>query len=387
MFYLQDSDGNVVRAVEWSGEKMVFILRHDTRRVETCEDVSMYDEVGIEYTILDTVSKSKFAKSGVIYPVKGGHLSLVKSSTDGIENVLANVELPYDDNKQFEVIAKKTAITGVAAAILLFGLSFIITPKDPVKEELQVVQVMDRKQIEKMIVVAPSETKVAKMKPRAVKRITAPAIKKAVAVKQSSGVLGVLGSLNKSKQQGGLKLSDAQASAGIGRGGSLGSGGMQTTVYSKGMFSAPLGSGGKVNGGGGYGTRGKGGGQAGYGQVSLVGAGSGFFQPVESEAWVGGGLDRNEIAAVIQRHISEVRFCYEQGLQQKPKLSGRLSMDFMIGPNGSVSVAKVNNSSLDHVPVENCIRNRLRTWNFPKPDGGVTVKVTYPFILRRVSDT
>ncbi|MBC7465508.1 MAG: AgmX/PglI C-terminal domain-containing protein [Bdellovibrio sp.] len=387
MFYLQDSDGNVVRAISWSGEKMIFVLRYDTRRVETCEDVSAYDEAGIEYTILDTVNKSKFAKSGVIYPVKGGHLSLVQSSTDGMENVLANVELPYDDDKQFEVIAKKTAITGVAAAILLFGLSFIITPKEAIKEELQVVQVMDRQQIEKSIVVPVSETKVAKMKPRAVKRITAPAIKKAVAVKQSSGVLGVLGSLNKSKQQGGLKLSDAQASAGIGRGGSQGSGGMQTTVYSKGMFSAPLGSGGKVNGGGGYGTRGKGGGQAGYGQVSLVGAGSGFFQPVESEAWVGGGLDRNEIAAVIQRHISEVRFCYEQGLQTKPKLSGRLSMDFMIGPSGSVSVAKVNNSSLDHVPVENCIRNRLRTWNFPKPEGGVTVKVTYPFILRRVSDT
>jgi hypothetical protein len=184
-----------------------------------------------------------------------------------------------------------------------------------------------------------------------------------------------------------LQLDLAQASAGIGRGGSQGSGGVQTSVYSKGLFAAPLGSGGKVNGAGGYGTKGKGGGRAGYGQVSLIGAGNSFFQPVESEAWVEGGLDRNEIAAVINRHLSEVRYCYEQGLQTKPGLSGRLSMKFMIGPRGAVTVAQVQNSSLGHVPVENCIRDRLKTWNFPQPQGGVTVKVSYPFILRRVSDS
>jgi hypothetical protein len=62
-------------------------------------------------------------------------------------------------------------------------------------------------------------------------------------------------------------------------------------------------------------------------------------------------------------------------------------MKFMIGPHGSVTLAQVQNSSLNHMPVENCIRDHLKTWNFPQPEGGVTVKVTYPFILRRVSDT
>lgn len=380
MYFLKDTDGNVVRAIQWQNEDLNFIFRHDTKRIETCDDLSVYDEDGIEYTVLDTVKKSAFNKANCSRTV--GHLTLVKD--DG--PILKNVELPYDDNKQFEMIAKKTTITGMAVAVLLFGLSYIVVPKEAVKEELKIVQVMDRKQIERMIVPVSEKKSTAHVKVHPSK-ISKPVVRKTVSVAKSSGVLGVLGSLNKSNQKGGLKLSDAQASAGIGRGGSAGSGGMQTTVYSKGMFSAPLGTGGKANGGGGYGTRGKGGGQAGYGQVSLVGSGQGFFQPVESEAWVGGGLDRNEIAAVIQRHLSEVRFCYEQGLQQKPKLAGRLSMNFMIGPNGVVSVAKVTNSSLDHVQVENCIRDHLKTWNFPKPEGGVTVKVTYPFILRRVSDT
>jgi hypothetical protein len=387
MYYLKDSEGNIVRAVEWSSEQISFVLRHDTRRVEACEDVTYFDKLGIEYTILDSVQKKNFKNENMTHSIKqlNGHLTLVKETEP--TQVLANIDLPYDDDKQFEAIIKKTSIGGVAAAILLFGLSFIVTTKEVVKEELQVVQVMDRKQIEKSIVIPVAEHKVAQVKQKVTSRIVKPMTHKSVAVQKSSGVLGVLGSLKKSDQKGGLNLNQVQASAGIGRGGTEGSGGMQTNVYSKGMFSAPLGSGGKANGAGGYGTRGKGGGRAGYGEVSLVGSGKGFFQPVESEAWVGGGLDRNEIAAVIQRHISEVRYCYEQGLQSRPKLSGRLSMNFMIGPNGTVSVAKVMNSSLNHVPVETCIRDRLRTWNFPKPEGGVTVKVDYPFILRRVSDT
>lgn len=386
MYYLKNNDGQIVRAINWSGEELLVIYRHDTRRIECCDDVTSYDKAGILYSIIDRIEKNSFDKEAKPHPIQNAkHLSLVHSAKH--DQVLANVELPYDDDKQFEVIAKKTTVGAIAAAVAIFGLSLIIIPKVKKEEPLQVVQVMDRKQLEKMFVVPVAEKKVqAKVRPvitkvRPVQKTKAPTVAK------SSGVLGVLGSLKNSKQQGGLNLNQINASAGIGRGGTQGSGGIQTNVYSKGMFSAPLGTGGKINGGGGYGTKGKGGGQAGYGQVSLVGAGQGFFQPVESEAWVGGGLDRNEIAAVIQRHISEVRFCYEQGLQQKPKLAGRLSMDFMIGPNGTVSVAKVMNSSLDHVPVENCIRNRLRTWNFPKPEGGVTVKVNYPFILRRVSDS
>jgi outer membrane biosynthesis protein TonB len=394
MYYLKDSQGNVVRALEWSSEQMTFVFRHDTRRVESCENVSYYDDRGIEYTVLDIVDRKIFAKA-FSYPLKnlGGNLQIVIEAGQ----VLKNVELPQDDPKQFQIMLKKTSMVGGAVAALFFILSFFIHPAAPTpKEELQVVQVMDRKEIEKTIaksvVVPPSPKRPAPVVPKTVpkkvvKHMITPHPKMVKVATQNTGVLGVLGSLKKSKQQGGLQLSQAEASAGIGRGGLEGSGGVQTAVYSKGMFSAPLGSGGKVNGAGGYGTRGKGGGKAGYGQVSLIGAGNSFFQPVESEAWVGGGLDRNEIAAVIQRHLSEVRYCYEQGLQNKPGLAGRLSMKFMIGPHGSVTLAQVQNSSLNHMPVENCIRDHLKTWNFPQPEGGVTVKVTYPFILRRVSDT
>ncbi len=385
MFYLKDSQGNVVRALEFTSEEITFIQRHDTNRVEATQDLSYYDHLKIKYTILDVVDKKTLIKN-INHPIKEtkGHLTLVHEA----DQVLSNVELPSDDGSQFNRIFKKTSQISAGIAVLMFGLNLVMQRFETKKEELQVVQVMDRQQIEKTMIVPMVEKKQAMQPvPKKARPVVTAVPKRRQVVAQSSGVLGVLGSLKKSNQQGGLKLDQAQASAGIGRGGSQGSGGVQTSVYAKGMFSAPLGTGGRASGAGGYGTRGKGGGQAGYGKVSLVGAGGSFFQPVESEAWIGGGLDRNEIAAVINRHLSEVRFCYEKGLQQKPKLAGRLSMNFLIGPNGSVSVAKVANSSLNHVPVENCIRDRLKTWNFPKPEGGVTVKVSYPFILRRVSDT
>jgi TonB family protein len=384
MYYLKNPQGQVVRALEFPGHLLHFILRHDTGRVETFEDLTALENIGIEFTLIKTVDKDTLTNESEI--AVDSHLRLVREGGP----IQKNVELPKDEEKKFVLLLKQTSLAGGALAAILAGLAFFLDKPQDQKEELQVVQVMDRQQIQKMMTVPPRAERprpTVQQKRYVVKRTISPRPRRNMAPSQNSGVLGVLGSLQKSNQRGGLNLNQADTSSGIGRGGRLGSGGAQTSIYSKGLTSAPLGVGGNVNGAGGYGTKGKGGGRAGYGQVSLIGAGNAYFQPVDSEAFVEGGLDRNEIAAVIQRHLSEVRYCYEQGLVRKPNLSGRVSMKFLIGPKGSVTLAQVQNSSLGHAPVENCIRDRLRTWNFPQPEGGVTVKVTYPFILRRVSDS
>ena len=59
-------------------------------------------------------------------------------------------------------------------------------------------------------------------------------------------------------------------------------------------------------------------------------------------------------------------------------------MNWVIGPGGGVATAKVQQSSLKSASVEGCILGKLRNWRFPKPIGGVNVKVNYPFLLRRV---
>jgi hypothetical protein len=205
---------------------------------------------------------------------------------------------------------------------------------------------------------------------------------KTVSIKRM-GALSALGSLQTGKQKSGLNLGAAQTTAGPGLGGNAGSGGVQTNIYAKGITSAALGAGGNVQGAGGYGTKGKGGGQAGYGQLSLVGSSGASSLPLGAEASVAQGLDRDQIAAVINRNLGQVRFCYEQGLQSDPSLSGRVSVDFTIGGNGLVKAAAIGNSTMNAKAVEDCLVLRLKTWKFPLPEGGVDVKVSYPFVLRR----
>ncbi len=51
---------------------------------------------------------------------------------------------------------------------------------------------------------------------------------------------------------------------------------------------------------------------------------------------VRGSLSKEVIRRVIRRHINEVRFCYEQELNQRPDLEGRVTVSFIISPTGAV---------------------------------------------------
>lgn len=241
------------------------------------------------------------------------------------------------------------------------------------------------------------------------------------------GALGALGSGNGGR--GGLNLQAVSDSAGSGAGGSgrggfgsngaggrgiggLGKGrgmGLANAMYGKGVIAAPHGDGGAAPGSGGYGTRGKAGGGAqgaGYGSQTIVGSwkgtgpkgegpggagwgkggagwGAGLDDGDAVGATVSGGLDMDAVQAVIDRHMGEITYCYEKGLQVAPSLKGRVAIRFEIGPNGRVNWAKVNRTTLRSAQVESCISSRLKTWPFPKPHGGVTVGVTYPFTLNR----
>lgn len=167
--------------------------------------------------------------------------------------------------------------------------------------------------------------------------------------------------------------------------GSGGVGGMERAVHGKGLMAGTMGQGAHIEGGGGYGTRGKaGGGRPGYGTMGMGGTAASYFEPVQEEATVAGGLDMDQIAAVIARHQGEIIYCYEKGLQVKSSLSGRVGIRWVINGAGKVSTAAIESSSLKSAQVEGCIVSRLKGWQFPKPVGGVNVKVSYPFVLKRV---
>ncbi|MBO6939658.1 MAG: TonB family protein [Deltaproteobacteria bacterium] len=96
---------------------------------------------------------------------------------------------------------------------------------------------------------------------------------------------------------------------------------------------------------------------------------------------VRGSLSKEVIRRVIRRHINEVKFCYEQQLNQRPDLEGRVTVRFIISPTGAVQNALVQQSTLGNQAVEGCIAAAVRRWTFPAPDGGGIVIVNYPFML------
>lgn len=86
------------------------------------------------------------------------------------------------------------------------------------------------------------------------------------------------------------------------------------------------------------------------------------------------------IRRVVRRHSNEVRSCYAQGLAQDPRLSGRVTVRFVIGSEGRVIGVTVVEDTLPSPSVGECIARAVRRWEFPPPEGGV-VTVTYPFTL------
>lgn len=100
-----------------------------------------------------------------------------------------------------------------------------------------------------------------------------------------------------------------------------------------------------------------------------------------SDIVVIGGLDSDIIASIIKRYLPQIQNCYEQQLVVNPSLKGKVTVAFTIGPDGSVKNPTVTESSLRNQPTEKCMLDKIQNWKFPKPRGGGTVGVKYPFLL------
>ena len=94
-----------------------------------------------------------------------------------------------------------------------------------------------------------------------------------------------------------------------------------------------------------------------------------------------GSLSKEVIRRVINRHIQEIRFCYEQQLISRPDLQGRVAVKFVISPSGAVANAVVQQSDIGSAKVDSCIAAAVGRMDFPAPEGGGLVLVTYPFVL------
>ncbi|MCE3010368.1 MAG: AgmX/PglI C-terminal domain-containing protein [Proteobacteria bacterium] len=367
-YKLESRAGKIIRTFQVQADRVHVIHRADNRRLELVSDLSALNDQNVVYK-----EYGQFAPQD---------LSAVKFEVPGLGFITEFEEAALQKDVVLEEPEEKVWWLALIVTMLFIGglMSYLLThPIETAQRDAELKQEVVK--IVKNIPITPKKPAAQAQSSNNMNPTSKVAPSKEAVRRQ--GALAVLGSMNSGKQRGGLNLGAAQTTAGPGLGGNAGSGGVQTTLYGKGLVSAPLGAGGNLQGGGGYGTKGKGGGQAGYGSLSLVGSSGASPLPLGKEAIVGGGLDRDLIADVINRNLGQVRFCYEQGLQSNPGLAGRVAVAFVIGGNGLVKTAGIESTSLNAKSVEDCIVGRLRSWKFPLPEGGVDVKVSYPFNLRR----
>jgi outer membrane biosynthesis protein TonB len=403
-FVLENNSGEVVRTFAFTGDEVFIIYRHDVRRVEVVSNLEELKEQDISFDLLKKTSAGSVKRRAVSLS-NGGRFRF----TDEIEKFPASIQIQEDSEEQEKAIYKYTALTQVGAIALIFIIGLLIEPLLAPKQEEAVVTVIPQEFIQKKetITVKASEHKIDPTKKVAKKRVNTRVkeVPKTLTAKvkaarkenaplrtkvqvEKVGALGVLGGMKTgSKNSAGFNMRATNDSRGTSwnGAGSGGVGGMERAIPGKGLVAGTMGQGERIEGGGGYGTRGKaGGGRPGYGTMGMGGTAAAYFEPVQEEALVEGGLDRDQIKAVIDRHQGEIIYCYEKGLQVKSSLSGRVGIRWVINGGGNVSSASVESSSLGSSQVENCIVSHLRSWKFPKPVGGVNVKVSYPFVLKRV---
>lgn len=369
---LEDHEGRVLRAFQWAGPTGEVIHRRDTRRLEVWPSTDNLKKKNIPFKSLGRLTRQDLEKTPFLVGSLG-HLRLVEE----VGETLKDRPRDKDDDRRWYLILGSLTLVFILLMVYVRTLP-TMTPKIEQNLKQQVVKIIKNFPLKPKVQVANFANQSQKTLAEAA------SAKKATGGLQHRGALGALGSLSSGKQKGGLDLGAVNTSAGPGLGGGTqGSEGVQTTLYGKGVVAAPVGVGGRIEGAGGYGTKGKGGGQAGYGKLSLAGSAGTSSIALTQEATVASGLDRDQIAAVINKNLGQVRFCYEQGLQTDPQLNGRVAVAFTIGGRGAVKMASVESTSMNSKAVEDCILMRLKTWQFPLPLGGVDVNVTYPFVLRR----
>jgi len=180
---------------------------------------------------------------------------------------------------------------------------------------------------------------------------------------------------------GGTSMQNAGVLGGIG--GLIGAKGIQYGHGGMGSRGSGLGGGGTAGGLGGLGTKGRGSGASGYG------TGGGHFgahaadvvATTSGSPIILGALDKSIIDAVIKRHLSAIRYCYQRELQKSPDLAGRVVVKFVIGKDGTVASASIKSSTMNAVVVESCVAARFLRMKFPPSPGEGIVLVSYPFLF------
>lgn len=412
---LKDSSQRVIRNYRLGDENNHELVLLETGRLELVKSTASLKEDGIAFSNVEKVSIRALRS----HPMKvGSHLTLAIADASDRSAVTPDLAEENDEDRVLQTL-KISGVTHFAALFLILLAGFIIQryfTAAPVEEPVQVV-ILPTQDVPKP---APRPVKTVKMQEKIIPRkkvqiqhvaskpvVTQP--KKIVLVRKirQSTTQGLrvsprpeIGTLKTLAKIGGIGTSTDGRVKGTGfgssrsgafgtkngMGGGLGSGfsgGIKNALGGKGLVGGLSGEGSQAYGAQGYGSANFGGGQRGHGGGSVGAKLGNLMVPAFNDGEVNGGLTREQVEAVVRRNSGQLTFCYEKALQANPQLRGRLTLEWIVGPAGSVTSVKMSSSSMGAKSVESCVLASIKKWKFPRPVGGVNVDVSYPFDFGR----
>ncbi|MGI9548538.1 MAG: AgmX/PglI C-terminal domain-containing protein [Bdellovibrionales bacterium] len=379
---LKNQNNQVVRLFNCHVDKLYLLYRKKEGRFDISSLTPLSEKEKKQIKILKEIRMDEFQKDK--YPVFADYYLEV---VDEVSQISPSPKVPQEDLKDFWLSLKSVMsvfLVFIIGALIFYGGEPTIEEEQQI--EPQVVKIIKPPRIitpEKVVLNSRSNFS-RKSKVRTRKKPVKKSLKR-------MGALAALGSLSKnsSKQQGGLNLGANSVSSGPGLrsiASSKGSGGVQASVYGKGMVTQALGSGGNIKGGGGYGTKGRasGGGKAGYGKVSLVGSGGGENLSESSTINLeGGGFDFSLVERRILQESGKIHNCYDRALKFDSNLKGIFVTQFFINQRGRVVSSKVHKTSeVKSKEISDCILSIIDQIKFDNVFGQKgLLNIVFPFDL------
>ena len=93
---------------------------------------------------------------------------------------------------------------------------------------------------------------------------------------------------------------------------------------------------------------------------------------------------RGPVKNTIIKKYMDLQVCYKTFLEKKPKVTdGRVSIDWQIKPDGTVKSPELVSSQLDNPELQNCMIEKIKSWNFPEPPEGTNKYVEHTFNFKK----
>jgi TonB family protein len=93
------------------------------------------------------------------------------------------------------------------------------------------------------------------------------------------------------------------------------------------------------------------------------------------------GLSTKDLQGVAHEHGAEIHYCFDSAQVHNLDAGGRATIRLVINSSGKVKSAHMEKGTSDS-RLDECILNRIATWDFPKTGLDKDLEVTYPFVFQ-----